>query len=106
MAAFIVAAIGNQAAINQKLILGGPEPLSFQDAVVIYERVLGHPIPVRHVAPGEPIPGLPPAVAGLLAGIDTYDSPIDTSETARTFGVRLTPLEVVAARTASSAESA
>ena len=47
VAAFILAAIGNPAAINQKLLLGGPEPLSFRDAVAIYERVLGHQIPIQ-----------------------------------------------------------
>jgi uncharacterized protein YbjT (DUF2867 family) len=80
VAAFILAAIDNPAAINQKFLLGGPQPLSFRDAVAIYERVLGHQIQVRSVAPGEPVPGLPQMVAQLLAGLDTYDSPIDMTE--------------------------
>jgi NADH dehydrogenase len=106
VAAFILAAIGNPAAINQKLLLGGPQPLSFRDVVAIYERVLGHRIQVRSVAPGEPVPGLPEIAAQLLAGLDTYDSPVDMTETARTFGIQLTPLEEVARRTATSAASA
>lgn len=105
VAAFILAAIGNAAAINQKLLLGGPEPLSFRDAVAIYERVLGHRIPVNSVAPGEPVPGLPAVIADVLAGLDTYDSPVDMTETARTFGIQLTPLEEVARRAAMSAAS-
>jgi uncharacterized protein YbjT (DUF2867 family) len=106
VAAFILAAIGNPAAINQKLLLGGPQPFSFRDAVAIYERVLGHQIPLRSVAPGEPVPGLPPMVAHLLAGLDTYDSPLETTETARAFGIQLTPLEEVARRTTTSVASA
>jgi len=106
VAAFILAAIGNPAAINQKLLLGGPQPLSFRDAVAIYERVLGHQIQVRSVAPGEPVPGFPQMVAQLLAGLDTYDSPLDMTETARTFGIQLTSLEEVARRAATSAASA
>jgi uncharacterized protein YbjT (DUF2867 family) len=106
VAAFMLAAIGNPAAINQKLLLGGPQPFSFRDAVAIYERVLGHQIPVRSVAPGEPVPGLPQMVAQLLAGLDTYDSPLEMTETARTFGIQLTPLEKVARRAATSAASA
>ena len=106
VAAFILAAIGNPAAINQKLLLGGPQPLSFRDAVAIYERVLGHQIQVRSVAPGEPVPGLPQMVAQLLAGLDTYNSPIDMTETARTFGIQLTPLEKVARRATTSNASA
>jgi len=106
VAAFMLAAIGNPAASNQKLLLGGPQPLSFRDAVAIYERVLGHQIQVRSVAPGEPVPGLPQMVAQLLAGLDTYDSPIDMTETTRTFGIQLTPLEEIARRTATSVGSA
>jgi uncharacterized protein YbjT (DUF2867 family) len=100
VAALIVAAVDKPAAINQQLVLGGPEPISILDAVAIYERVLGRRVPVRHVAPGEPIPGLPAPVAQLLAALDAYDSPVDTRETAETFGVRQTPLEEVAARSA------
>jgi len=106
VAAFMLAAIDNPTAINQKLLLGGPQPLSLRDAVAIYERVLGHQIPVRSVAPGEPVPGLPQMVAQLLAGLDTFDSPIDMTETARTSGIQLTPLEEFARRAAMSAASA
>jgi uncharacterized protein YbjT (DUF2867 family) len=103
VAAFVLIAIGNPAAINQKLLLGGPHPFSFRDAVAIYERVLGHRIQVSSVAPGEPVPDLPETMAQMLAGLDTYDSPLEMAETTRTFGVRLTPLEEVARRTATSA---
>lgn len=106
VAAFILAAIGNPAAINRKLLLGGPQPLSFRDAVAIYERALGHQIQIRSVAPGEPVPGLPLMVAHLLAGLDTYDSPIEMTETASAFGIQLTPLEEVVRRTAPSVASA
>ena len=104
--AFVLASIGNPAAINQKLILGGPQPLSFRDAVAIYEHVLGHQIQVNSVAPGEPVPGLPPMFAQVLAALDTYDSPIDMTQTAHTFGIQLTPLDEVVRRGATSAASA
>jgi uncharacterized protein YbjT (DUF2867 family) len=105
VAAFIIAASGNPGVINQKLLLGGPQPLSFRDAVAIYERVLAHRIPIRSVAPGEPVPGLPEMVAQLLAGLDAYDSPMDMTETAQTFNIPLTPLEVVARQAATSSAS-
>jgi NADH dehydrogenase len=106
VAAFILAAIGNPAAINQKLLLGGPHPFSLRDAVAIYERVLGHHIQVSSVAAGSPVPGLPEMMAQVLTGLDTYDSPLDMTETTRTFGIQLTPLEEVARRTVTSAASA
>lgn len=93
VAAFALAAIENPRAINQRLTLGGPEPLSFRDAVAVYERVLGKSIPVQSVRPGGPVPGLPEAVWGLAAGFDMYDSPVDMTDTARAFGVKLTSLE-------------
>ena len=98
VAQFVVRAIDHPGARNGRLVLGGPEPLSLRDVVAVYERVLGRPIEVRSVRPGEPIPGVPAAVAGIAASLDAYDSPVDMSETARTFGVRLTPLEEVARR--------
>jgi NADH dehydrogenase len=103
VAAFALAAIGHPQAINQRLILGGPEPLSFCDAVAVYERVLGKSIPVQHVRPGEPVPGLPEAVWGLAASFDMFDSPMDMTETARTFGVQLTSLEEFVRRSLASA---
>jgi hypothetical protein len=44
------------------------------------------------VQPGQPVPGLPDVVAGLLTMMDTYDSPIDSSELASTYGVTPTSL--------------
>ena len=93
VATFTLAAIAHPRAINQRLILGGPEPLSFRDAVAAYERVLGKHIIVQSINPGVPVPGVPEAVWGLAAGFDTFDSPMDMTETARTFGVKLTSLE-------------
>ena len=98
VASFIVTAIGHPTALNQKLILGGPEPISLRDAVSVYEKVLGRPIQVKSVEPGQPIPGNPEAVTGLIASLDQYDSPIEMSSTARTFGIQLTSLEEVLQR--------
>ena len=103
VAAFIIASIDNSAAINQKLILGGPQPISFRDAVAIYERVLRHQIQIRSIAPGEPLPGTPMDIIQALAGLDIYDSPIDMTHVARTFEVQLTSLEEVSHRTIKSA---
>ena len=52
VAAFIVAAIGRDEAMNQHLPIGGPEPVSWRDVVAAYERAVGRDIPVRCVAPG------------------------------------------------------
>ncbi|MCL4863760.1 MAG: SDR family oxidoreductase [Caldilineaceae bacterium] len=99
VAAFAVAAIGHLAAMNQRLVIGGPEAVSWRDVVATYERVLGRPISVQTIAPGEllpnlpPVPGLADALSSVMAFLETFDSPIEMAETARTFGVRLTPLE-------------
>lgn len=101
VAAFAVAALTHPAAANRRLPLGGPEAVSWRDVVAAYERVLGRPVPVRTIAPGEllphvpPVPGLAEFLSGLLAAMETFDSVVEMEETARTFGVRLTPLEEV-----------
>jgi uncharacterized protein YbjT (DUF2867 family) len=93
--AFAVAALDNPAAVNQRLIIGGPEAVSWRDVVAACQKVLGREVPVRFVAPGEPIPALSEEAAGLVATWECYDSVIDMAEMARTFGLELTPLEVV-----------
>jgi uncharacterized protein YbjT (DUF2867 family) len=92
-ASFAVAAIDHPAARNATIVIGGPAPVSWTDVVAAAERVVGHTIETRSVALGEPIEGLPPGVAGMFSAMETYDSVIEMDQTARTFGVTLTPLE-------------
>jgi len=98
VAAFAAAVVGHPAAMNQRLALGGPEPVSWCGVVDTFGRILGQALPLQFSAPGAPIPGLPEIVRPVLAGMETYDSPIPMDETARLFGVRLTPLQSVARR--------
>jgi uncharacterized protein YbjT (DUF2867 family) len=95
VAAFAAAAVGHPAALNQRLALGGPEPVSWRGIVDAFGQALGQELPVQFVAPGQPIPGLPEIVAPVLAGMEAYDSPIPMAEMARTFGVQQTPLAAV-----------
>jgi hypothetical protein len=90
--------------LGRRFAIGGPAAISWRAAIGTYERALGRAIPVRTIAPGEllpdlpPVPGLAELVSGLLAALETFDSPIDMVETARTFGVRPTPLDRVVGR--------
>jgi NADH dehydrogenase len=90
VAAFAVAAVGHTAAKDATILIGGPDAITFRDAVRMYEQALGRTIEVRSVAPGDPIPGLPEPVWGIAAGLESYDSEIPMEETARTYGVRPT----------------
>lgn len=92
VAAFTVAAVDHSAAINQRFVLGGPEPVSWCGIVETFSRILGKQLPVQFVTPGEPMPGMPDIVPPVLAGMETYDSAIPMDETARTFGVQQTSL--------------
>ena len=92
VAAYAVAALDSKQAEGRTLLIGGPEPVSWRDVVAAFEHELSREIPVRIVPPGQPVPGLADFVAQLLAALDTYDSPIDSSELASTYGVALTPL--------------
>ena len=90
---FAMAAIDHPAARNATIVIGGPRPVSWTDVVASAERIVGRKIETRSVAPGESVEGLPPGVAGMLYAMETYDSPIEMDETARTYGVTLTPIE-------------
>jgi len=99
VAAFAVAVVDHPAASNRRVTIGGPEALSWRDVVAAYERALRRPVATRWIAPGEllpdlpPVPGLTELVSGLLAGLETYDSPLDMAEASSTFGVTLTTLD-------------
>jgi NADH dehydrogenase len=99
VAAFAAAAVGHPAAMNGYIAIGGPEPLSWCDVVVTFERVMGQEIPVRFISPGAPVPGAPEIVTTMLPALETFESPVPMTETARTLGVELTPLETYARRT-------
>lgn len=93
VAAFAVAAVAHPAAMNQRLPLGGPEPLSWCGIVDSFSQVLGTRLPVQFVAPGQAIPGLPEIVPPVLAGMETYDSSIPMEQMASIFGVQQTTLD-------------
>jgi NADH dehydrogenase len=102
VAAFTAGAVDNPAAMNRHFVLGGPEALSWSDIVATTSRILGKPVPIRSIEPGQPIPTLPPPVdrmaGGLAASLEQRDVVIDTSEPARLLGVTLTPADTVVRR--------
>lgn len=99
VAAFTVATVDNRAAIHRRLVLGGPAALSWSEVVDATSSILGKTVPVVTIAPGSPIPTLPPPVdqliGNLAAGLEQQDVVFDTSALAREFGVTLTPAETV-----------
>jgi uncharacterized protein YbjT (DUF2867 family) len=95
VARFTLATIGNPAAFNRRLVIGGPEPLSFRDTVTQFERSLGKTVPVQSVPPGDPIPGVPEAVWEIAASFDFYDSPVEMTSLAQEFNITLTAIEQV-----------
>jgi NADH dehydrogenase len=89
---YAVAALDHDAGNNARILIGGPEAVSWRDAVAAFEHALGRQIPLRFVRPGEPVPGMPEQVNVLFQQMETYDSPLDMTGTAKTFGVTPTPL--------------
>jgi NADH dehydrogenase len=92
VAAYAVAALDHPQTAGRELPIGGPEALSWLDVVAAFEQALGRAVPVRSVPPGAAVAGLPDAVTGLLAALDTYDSPLDMTETSQLLGVPPTRL--------------
>jgi uncharacterized protein YbjT (DUF2867 family) len=93
VAKFIVASLNNDKAINQRLVIGGPKPLSILESVEVFEKVLNRQIQIKHVAPDEPVPGLPTLITEMLAGLNFFESPIEMNELSKIYGVDLTSME-------------
>ena len=98
VAAFTTAMVGNPNAYDRYVVLGGPEPLTWRDVVDRFNRVHGTSLEIHSMTPAEAQAAMPGAVAGLLAGLDTYDSPIPMEATYAEFGVRPTTVDDWAAR--------
>lgn len=107
VAAFAVAAVDHPAAVNRRLVIGGPSALSWSEVVELAGSIVGRPLPSMTIAPGSPIPTLPPpldqVIGNLAAGLEQQDVVFDTSELARELGVTLTPAETVLRRMLSGA---
>ena len=106
VAEFVARAVDHPAAIGKRLVLGGPEALSWSDIAARTAAILAKPVPVRSIDPGQPIPTLPPdlgqVVGGLAATLEQQDVVIDATHAAREFGVTLTPADTVLRRLLSS----
>lgn len=102
VAQFTAAAVGKQAALNRRLVIGGPNPLSFREAAAVFERVLGREVAVQSIAPGQPIAGLPPVVADIMSGMDLHESIVDMTTLKREFGITLTSVDDFARQPTSS----
>jgi uncharacterized protein YbjT (DUF2867 family) len=103
VAGFAAGAVGNDAALDKDLLIGGPDPLSWSDVIAAFERVHGTTLEVENLPLGAPMPGFPPAGAGLMSVLETYDSPqpLSAEEAKETFGVQLTGIEDFLRRSAS-----
>ena len=101
VAKIATASIGNPQAYNQRLVIGGPEPISLLDTIAVYERLLGHKVKVEHVAPMQPVPAfsegsLAPFSRNLIpvfASFEMFDSPMDMTQITRNFKIRLMTIE-------------
>ena len=104
VAQLVVAALGNPAALDATLELGGPEALSPTEVVGIFEKVVGQPFEVTHV-PSEALRGqlaaatdpMQQSFSGLMLGYADGKA-IDMRETLKALPVRLTSVEEYARR--------
>ncbi len=107
VAEFTTRVVDAPAAIGKDLVLGGPDALSWSDIVAKTSDIIGAPVPVKSIQPGEPIASLAPPLdrmaGGLAASLEQQDVVIDTTEAAQMFGVTLTPADVVIRRALSRA---
>jgi uncharacterized protein YbjT (DUF2867 family) len=101
-AAFLVNSIDHPDARNAILEIGGPDIMSWDDAVATYAEVLGRPVRATYSPPGvfrfmlKVLMPFSPAVANVM-GLNWWtgisDSSHDAMELAERFGVTLTSME-------------
>jgi uncharacterized protein YbjT (DUF2867 family) len=92
VAAFAAAAVDNPAAHGDRVVIAGPEAVSFSEIIERAEALLGRPIEVQRYAIGEPVPGMPDLIRQFMTNLEMYDTPVDMTEATRRYGVTLTPV--------------
>src|SRR5712692_3410341 len=115
VARFVCIALEDPHARNRVIEVGGPENLTLNQVAETFERASGRQAKKRHI----PLPvmrvmsilmqPINPALSRLIRTsiyMDTANLRCDMTETARAFGIQLTPLEEVARRVTTSAGSA
>lgn len=97
VAAIAVAATGNPAAYNQRILIGGAEAISWTDVVRRTSRVIGRDLPVTYVEPGAALP-IPPPTWDLMYSMEMYEGIVPMDGVTATYGLTLTPLEQAVGR--------
>jgi len=87
IAEYTIAALSHPEAESQTLVIGGPQAVSWRDVVAAFQHELGRHVPVHTVPPGQPTPGMPDLINGLLNGLETYDSRLDTTSLSEQYKV-------------------
>lgn len=96
VAAYCTAAIYRPDTVGERVVVGGPQNLSWQDVVAVYERASGQTVDVRYVDPGQELPGAPPVFTAMMAGFESGHVEVDMRATSERFGITPTPWEAVA----------
>lgn len=107
VAHFVSIALDDPRARNRVIEVGGPENLTFNQMAEIFERASGRQAKKRHIPLAmmrvmsvlmQPINPALSRLIGTSVYMDTTNLCWDKAETARTFGVQLTPFEEIVRR--------
>ena len=89
-----VGVLGHPAAENAILPLCEPDKYTYREVIGLIGSLVGAPIEVKSIQPGDPFPGMPPLIGSLWQWADSLgDSTLDTSDVARTFDLRMIGVE-------------
>ena len=103
VALVLASAVGRPEAKGRIIPLGA-EASTYSAIVTLIEKSTGRSVPISSVAPGEDIPGLPPMMIQLWAGVAMGpDMEIVSPQSGEELGVTLQPIERFVARTFATA---
>lgn len=89
-----VGVLGHPAAENAVLPLCATDKYTYREVIGLIGNLIGAPIEVKSMQPGEPFPGMPPLIGDIWTWAESRgDSTLDTSHVARTFGLEMITVE-------------
>lgn len=97
IAVIALAVIGNPAAYNQRIAIGGAGAVSWTEVVQRTGKVIGRELPITYVPMGSPLPFMQ-AAWNLMYSTEMYEGIVPMESVTATYSVTLTPLEQVIGR--------
>jgi len=93
VAKFTVSVLGDPNALGRRILLGGPEAMSWMDVVRLYENITGERLKVRHLMPGMQYDSMSEDELEFMASMEAHSTVIDMGSISQHYSISMIKVE-------------